>query len=753
MPNLPKITVIMSVYNSSKTLERAYKSVIAQSYENIEFIMVDDCSTDNSVEVAKKLIAKGTNGKQVRLLRNKKNSGTFVSRNYALTKATGEYFCFHDSDDESHRNYISKLYSALTTNSSAKIAVCKTNSRRKRMNSLVICAVSTMFHKSLINEIGYFDSVRFAADSEFRMRCQAVFGKNSIFVLGENLMKTYESKTSLTGRSDIGFTSEPRRRYVSEFRRWHRRTRDKNSLKIPFPLSTRRFPVHNKSLIGHEVNSSGNYEITLHNKTEKPLVSVIVCTHNTPSEKLNRAVNSLVRQDYENIQIIVVDDCSKQPAALSAKDHRIKLYRTSTNYGPYICRNHAIKNYARGKYITFLDSDDWCEPGYITSLYSDHVRSGCVVSYSKHVRHWSSGEKQKSNMIHHASSFYEKALHEKIGFFDSVRFAADWEFRRRIERVYGEASVNRVESHLYHYEYLMSPNALTNKYKNGGEPRVIYSDNLEEWHESCNGLSFVDFPMEQRPFNAPPEMIPKKYNKNTFFKSGKPDLSICVPIKNRTHVVTPSGKKLNLFEKQIDSLISASKLLSIDVELVVVDFESEDVDMKSFLDEKLSGIISYKLVSVTGMWSLSQARNIAAASSDADILFFSDADMRFDDGKVIEDAYKFVSEGYAFFPVCWSEANRKDPDIVKRLKWKGLPRDASGWFRDEGYGLLALSKQDFYKTGGYTHLYKWGKEDDYIHSKVKEIKKIKRGKYKTFVHQWHPHSIEWKNRNYSKKDS
>ncbi len=226
-----------------------------------------------------------------------------------------------------------------------------------------------------------------------------------------------------------------------------------------------------------------------------------------------------------------------------------------------------------------------------------------------------------------------------------------------------------------------------------------------------------------------------------------------MPIKNRTYVEAPDGSKLNLFEKQIDSLIDISKSLSIDVELVVVDFESEDVDMKSYLEERLSGIISYKCVSVVGMWNLSQARNIAAASSDADILFFSDADMRFDDKKVIEDAYKFVSEGYAFFPVCWSEANEEDPDIVKRLRWKKLPANAPGWFRDEGYGLLALSKKDFYKTGGYVHLYEWGKEDNYIHAELKKIKKIKRGKYKKFVHQWHPHSVKWKNKNYSKKDS
>ena len=252
--HMPVVTVVMTVYNSSKTLERAYRSVIEQDYQNIELIIVDDASTDNSLALAERLISSGTNDKKVVLISNKKNYGTFVCRNYAITQATGEYFCFHDSDDAAEKNYISSLFTCLTNAAHRKIVVCKTNSRIPGRKNDVICAASSMFHSSLLDKIGFFDSVRFAADTEFRMRCQALLGQKSVFVLNKKLMKTYASKTSLTGRKDIGIFSKPRKTYVSNFRKFHRTMSKKT--KFEFPLSVRKFPVEKESLIGCDVDLS-----------------------------------------------------------------------------------------------------------------------------------------------------------------------------------------------------------------------------------------------------------------------------------------------------------------------------------------------------------------------------------------------------------------------------------------------------------------------------------------------------------------
>ena len=96
MTNL--VSVIMPSYNTEKYILNSIKSVQAQTYASWELIIVDDCSTDNTLEIVKQYIeeAKET---RIRLLSNEKNSGAALSRNYALREAKGRWIAFLDSDD------------------------------------------------------------------------------------------------------------------------------------------------------------------------------------------------------------------------------------------------------------------------------------------------------------------------------------------------------------------------------------------------------------------------------------------------------------------------------------------------------------------------------------------------------------------------------------------------------------------------------------------------------------------------------
>lgn len=87
-----KFSIIIPAYNSEKTIERAYNSIISQTFKNYEIIIVDDCSKDNTLEVIKKLdgvIVKQTS-------HNSKDGG---ARNEGIKFATGEYIIFLDADD------------------------------------------------------------------------------------------------------------------------------------------------------------------------------------------------------------------------------------------------------------------------------------------------------------------------------------------------------------------------------------------------------------------------------------------------------------------------------------------------------------------------------------------------------------------------------------------------------------------------------------------------------------------------------
>lgn len=90
------ITIITPVFNDEKHLEETINSVLNQTYKNWEWIIVDDCSTDNSVKIIKKFQSKT---KRIHLIRNSKNSGAAFSRNVALTAARGSYIAYLDADD------------------------------------------------------------------------------------------------------------------------------------------------------------------------------------------------------------------------------------------------------------------------------------------------------------------------------------------------------------------------------------------------------------------------------------------------------------------------------------------------------------------------------------------------------------------------------------------------------------------------------------------------------------------------------
>lgn len=88
------VSIIMPNYNGAKFLTETIESVLAQTYTNWELLFVDDCSTDNSLE-----LIQDYKDDRIKVLRNEKNSGAAVSRNYALREATGKWIAFLDSDD------------------------------------------------------------------------------------------------------------------------------------------------------------------------------------------------------------------------------------------------------------------------------------------------------------------------------------------------------------------------------------------------------------------------------------------------------------------------------------------------------------------------------------------------------------------------------------------------------------------------------------------------------------------------------
>ena len=106
----PKISVIVSVYNTEKYIEKCLDSLLNQTYSNIEIVVINDCSTDGSLKILKKYAKKYDN---MILIENKENKGLSYSRYVGLEKATGEYIGYIDSDDYVDSTYYEQMMKAI----------------------------------------------------------------------------------------------------------------------------------------------------------------------------------------------------------------------------------------------------------------------------------------------------------------------------------------------------------------------------------------------------------------------------------------------------------------------------------------------------------------------------------------------------------------------------------------------------------------------------------------------------------------
>ena len=106
------VSIIMPSYNTASYIANSIRSVLGQTYANWELIIVDDCSTDKTDEVVKPFLT----DKRIKYLKNDKNSGAAITRNYALRQAKGQWVAFLDSDDLWHPQKLEKQIKFMTEN-------------------------------------------------------------------------------------------------------------------------------------------------------------------------------------------------------------------------------------------------------------------------------------------------------------------------------------------------------------------------------------------------------------------------------------------------------------------------------------------------------------------------------------------------------------------------------------------------------------------------------------------------------------
>lgn len=101
-------SVVIPIYNRGHSILNAINSVLGQTFQDFELIIVDDCSTDNSIQIISNI-----KDKRIKIFKLNQNSGAAAARNFGINQASGEYISFLDSDDYYEVDFLQKTFEML----------------------------------------------------------------------------------------------------------------------------------------------------------------------------------------------------------------------------------------------------------------------------------------------------------------------------------------------------------------------------------------------------------------------------------------------------------------------------------------------------------------------------------------------------------------------------------------------------------------------------------------------------------------
>jgi len=223
-----KLSVIVPAYNCSKTLPTALRSILAQTWQNLEVIVADDASTDDTYSVA---ISFAQRDPRVRVIRHECNGGAYKGRNTGLMAATGEFVTVHDADDWSHPRKFELQVKALEghpfcTTMGVRITPDLIPIVKASNSSILVENMSSLMGRTEdLQKLGGWDRVKVGADSEFYERLRKFYGAKPHTVLPDVPLTLIRSESqSLTQHKATGLKSIHygcRREYREAYRAWH----------------------------------------------------------------------------------------------------------------------------------------------------------------------------------------------------------------------------------------------------------------------------------------------------------------------------------------------------------------------------------------------------------------------------------------------------------------------------------------------------------------------------------------------------
>lgn len=510
--NKPTVSVIMPVYNSERYILRTIDSILKQTYTDFELIIIDDCGTDSTMNLITKV-----EDPRIRIIHNKQNMGIAYSRNVGIENAKGQYIALMDNDDLSPSYRFEKSIKYLESHPEIGVVGGnvitidendKPISNKARMiaepkkiwgDILFWCPMansSSMIRKTVLDEtmLRYEDGMLGMEDYNFWMHISThtkIYNFDEVFLQWRmtgsaetarvKSRKAKERKVKFAeiqkfGIIDRGYDlsqdeidlfckvfdeNKDNKDYdLKELYIIMRKMLSQTKENHPDMLETMTYVLREhyleaarrKGVRYMDALYCGGFGGCIDAK-QLPMVSVIIPTHNR-AEKIKMSINSVLNQTYENIEVIVVDDCStdntdETMSWIINKFPNVSYYKMEDNSGPGKTRNFGVSK-SKGEYIAFHDDDDEWHPDKLElqmrklleddtidvvfsqmARYRQNVYLNTVDEFLEWDRIRSTFMKEilLDNYIGAPTIVARKSSFEKIGgFCEELRSIEDWEF-------------------------------------------------------------------------------------------------------------------------------------------------------------------------------------------------------------------------------------------------------------------------------------------------------------------------------------
>ncbi len=467
----PKVSIVIPVYNGANYLREAIESALAQTYKNIEIIVVNDGSRDNGQTES---IALSYDSK-IRYF-SKPNGGVATALNLGIEKMTGEYFSWLSHDDVYYQNKIETQICYLNSLSDKKTILYGgyhvINERSEVVGDMLIerqadvnllnagiypllngCinGCTLLIHKDCFIDVGQFDNnLRTTQDYALWFK---MFRKHPVFFHKEILLKSraHSEQGSLKESVHLKEATDLWMSFIEETTE-HDIKNSYNTLsafyyKMAVRLKSSYVPkayhcaLDKFKQIKHEIK-----------------VSVVLPTYNR-GWCIHQAIDSVLKQHTNcKYELIVIDDGSTDNTQNVIETYKNEItYIYQENKGAAAARNNGIKN-AKGEYIAFIDSDDIWSDDHLEKhirVLDENIEYAMTYNLAHVVDHKNNknGEHAlkvhldgqiypemlfiKNNIITTPSVVVRKLIFDQVGFFDeTMDMCEDLDLWRRIAKHY-----------------------------------------------------------------------------------------------------------------------------------------------------------------------------------------------------------------------------------------------------------------------------------------------------------------------------